>query len=197
MAHRKISILSLSVLALLLLAFLASAANPVRGESGSHVLRLDNVSLSTVSELGLQPRLALDYGTFLWLVVSDADLARVKSSGLAYQERADPYMLRLGEEDIDLSAAAPVEAGSGPDLFLVQFAGPTRADWLDNLRSVGLSVVQYIHPFTYVVWGEANALQSAAAQPFVRATGLFARGCAAGECHAVPRCGRAWRHPAG
>jgi hypothetical protein len=47
-------------------------------------------------------------------------------------------------------------------LYLVQFAGPTRTEWLDSLRANGLSVVQYIHPFTYVVWGEAKALQAVA-----------------------------------
>jgi serine protease AprX len=173
MPSGKIFLLLSSIVALLLLAFLAGAANPVRGENGSHVIRLENVSLSAVTELGLHPRLVLDYGTFLWLEVSDADLARLQSSGLAYQEQVDPYLLRLGERNIDLSAAAPQQIGPEPDLFLVQFAGPTRAEWLASLRASGLRIVQYIHPFTYVVWGETNALQTAGTLSFVRWMGSF------------------------
>jgi serine protease AprX len=163
----------LSIVALLLLAFLAGAANPARGENGSHVIRLDNLPFSAVTMLGLHPRLALDYGTFLWLEVSDADLARLQSSDLVFQEQIDPYLLRLGERNIDLSAAAPQQIGPGPDLFLVQFAGPTRAEWLASLRASGLHIVQYIHPFTYVVWGEAKAFQTTGALPSVRGTGGF------------------------
>jgi serine protease AprX len=163
----------LSIVALLLVAFLAGAANPVRGDNGSHVIRLDNLPLSVVTRLDLHPSLALDYGTFLWLEVSDADLARLQTSGLAFQEQVEPYLLRLGERNIDLSAVAPQPIGTGPDLFLVQFAGPTRAEWLTSLRASGLRIVQYIHPFTYVVWGEAKDLQTARELPFVRGTGGF------------------------
>ena len=114
MASRKIFLLPSFIVAFLLLAFLAGAANPVRGENGSHEVRLDGVSLSAVTELDLHPRLALDYGTFLWLEVSDADLTRLQSSGLAFREQVNPYLLRLGERNIDLSTFVPQQIGPGP-----------------------------------------------------------------------------------
>jgi hypothetical protein len=161
MPSRKKYILSSSLLAFLLLAFLAGAANPARGGNDSHVIRLDGVSLPSIAELGLHPLLALDYDTFLWLEVSEADLAHLQSS-------------RLGERDVDLSVVVPQVSRPGPDLFLVQFAGPTRSAWLASLRASGLNIVQYVHPFTYIVWGGTEALQAVAALSFVRGTGAFA-----------------------
>lgn len=67
---------------------------------------------------------------------------------------------------------APVNAG--PDLRLVQLVGPTHDPWLAALEKAGLEIVQYIHPFTYVVWGDAAALRRAEELPFVRWTGPFA-----------------------
>jgi len=64
--------------------------------------------------------------------------------------------------------------GSGPDLHLVQFVGPTRDEWLAGIEADGLRVVQYIHPYTYIVWGEPNAVTTAAGQSQVRWTGSFA-----------------------
>ena len=40
----------LAIVALLLLAFLAGAANPASGDNGSHVNRLDNLPLSAVAQ---------------------------------------------------------------------------------------------------------------------------------------------------
>ena len=66
---------------------------------------------------------------------------------------------------------------SDPDLHLVQFSGPTKADWLTTLESNNLEIVQYIHPFTYVVWGQ-NVADTVTADPIltsvVRWTGPFA-----------------------
>lgn len=65
-------------------------------------------------------------------------------------------------------------ASAGPDLQLVQLAGPTQEVWLAALEKAGLEIVQYIHPFTYVVWGDVIALNRASALDFVRWTGPFA-----------------------
>jgi hypothetical protein len=51
--------------------------------------------------------------------------------------------------------------------------GPVKAAWLDALEKDGLQIVQYIHPFTYVVWGEANARDVAAQRSNVRWAGAF------------------------
>lgn len=63
--------------------------------------------------------------------------------------------------------------GQGPDLRLVQFAGPIQPEWLHALRADGVQPLQYIHPYSYVVWADATALARATARTPVRASGNF------------------------
>jgi serine protease AprX len=126
---------------------------------------------------------ALDYGSFVWLEVQPADLTRLEAADLSYQVYEEPYTLRLGEQSFDplrdpvtLPAGWEAVPDEGPDLHLVQLAGPARDEWLDSLLSDGLEIVQYIHPFTYIVWGGTSDLRRAATTSFVRWTGPFAPG---------------------
>src|SRR5262245_52994620 len=78
--------------------------------------------------------------------------------------RLDDFTLDLGGVRFDPVAQAPaslvpsawrVDQGrlAGRETFLlVQLPGRTRPAELEGLRAAGLEVVQYIHPFTYVVW---------------------------------------------
>ena len=45
-----------------------------------------------------------------------------------------------------------------PGLWLVQFIGPIKDEWLDQLHAAGLRIVQYTPNNAYVVWGDAAAL---------------------------------------
>jgi serine protease AprX len=64
---------------------------------------------------------------------------------------ADPATLFPAEWRTD-GAARGEEAA---DLRLVQLNGPVQSDTLETLRKAGLEPVQYLHPFTYIVWGTA------------------------------------------
>ncbi|MBK9119179.1 MAG: S8 family serine peptidase [Phycisphaerales bacterium] len=72
------------------------------------------------------------------------------------------YVLTLGEQTFDPLAGVPApplgldQTSSGGDLGLVQFAGPTQDEWLQELQAAGLEIVQYVHPYTYIVWGSAG-----------------------------------------
>ena len=123
---------------------------------------------------------ALDYGSFVWLEVEKADLDNLRASGLSMDIREEPYTLRLGEQSFDPlrdTIQQPVgwdtSDSDGPDLHLVQIAGPPRDECLEDLRLAGLEPVQYISPFTYVVWGQPEALERAASANRVRWTGTF------------------------
>ena len=123
----------------------------------------------------------LDYGPFVWLEVEANDLEDFQAAGLPMDIREEPYTLRLGEQSFDpLRNAAQLPAGwdtvrsDGPDLHLVQFAGPPRQAWLEDLRRSGLEPVQYISPFTYIVWGQPEAVARTASAGEVRWTGPFA-----------------------
>jgi serine protease AprX len=78
---------------------------------------------------------------------------------------ADPILLPLGWDQ-----ASP----DGPDLRLVQFTGPTQQVWLDELRVIGLEIVQYVYPHTYIVWGDPIGRDAALNIPGARWSGDFA-----------------------
>ncbi len=92
-------------------------------------------------------------------------------------QAADPsFLLDLGGQRFDLLTHPPRGAramGQGPDLRIVQFNGPIRAEWLEALRADGVEPLQYIHPYSYVVWSDTAALARAAARAQVRASGDF------------------------
>ena len=124
---------------------------------------------------------ALDYGSFIWLEVEAADLESLRATGLAMEIREEPYMLRLGEQSFDpLQDVVQLPNGwdaslpEASDLHLVQFAGPPRDAWLEDLRHAGLEPVQYVSPFTYIAWGQPEAVERAASASKVRWAGPFA-----------------------
>ncbi|MDZ3822957.1 MAG: S8 family serine peptidase [Pseudoxanthomonas sp.] len=86
------------------------------------------------------------------------------------------FTLDLGGLRFDPLVAAPAatrDAGQGPDLRLVQFNGPMQPGWLDALADDGAIPMQYVHPYAYIVWSDAQALQQAARRAEVRWSGRF------------------------
>ncbi|MCH9001739.1 MAG: S8 family serine peptidase, partial [Planctomycetes bacterium] len=148
------------------------------------VVRIPSSIIDSVAGLGLAPKRALDYGTFVWLELSGADFDRLSNAGAAFQVQERPYTLRLGETSFDplreepmLPAAWKQNATDQPDLHLIQFVGPSRREWLDNLEANGLKIVQYIHPHTYIVWGRlADREAIGTLDESVRWTGTFEPG---------------------
>lgn len=94
---------------------------------------------------------------------------------------AASFELDLGGLRFDPLSSPPLQPSSpwgrtkadGDDWRLVQFKGPIQQRWLDALRASGLEPVQYIHPYTYVVWGRRDALALAAKHSEVRWGGDF------------------------
>lgn len=172
--------IQLLIPALILLA-LALSPTIVEGQTA-----LVGVRLPAAAQPAWQPgaeldRHVIDYGAFTWTVLSPAELAELESAGLPYQAYPDPYALTLGGQTFDpLLTPLPFSADQQtaidpgqPGLHLVQFHGPTKSAWLDALQASGLEIVQYIHPFTYVVWGQSAALASQSNRDFVRWTGDY------------------------
>ncbi|MCX7563423.1 S8 family serine peptidase [Xanthomonadaceae bacterium XH05] len=92
------------------------------------------------------------------------------------QAAESDFLLDLGGQHFDLLTQPPRAAhvmGEGSDLRLVQFTGPIQPEWLQRLREDGVEPLQYIHPYSYVVWSDAAALARASAHAHVRASGDF------------------------
>lgn len=94
--------------------------------------------------------------------------------------QTEDYQLELGGARFDPLQGVPalgpdwqMPDRSEADLQLVQYRGPIEAQWLETLAEAELEIVQYIHPYTYIVWGSRQALARHATQNLVRWTGPF------------------------
>ena len=158
----------------------AGAAGLTTAQGDTHFVRLPAEAFAAAAALDLHPESVVDYGEFLWVEVRSDDFSRLQTSGFPFQERVDAFALQLGGQTFDPLVRMPAPPvgwdqlrDDGPDLHLVQLAGPTRAEWLDELEAQGLEVVQHVYPCTYVVWGEVTAPGTAATANVVRWTGPF------------------------
>ena len=175
------------------LLFFALAATPTPAESSSGpvvAVRIPVVeneingqsAASIANQFAAKSQRIIDYGSFLWVVMDPVDLASLDSAGFQFQTIDNPYTLTLGGQSFDPLEGVPtfdlggdvksraVDA-AGP--HLIQFHGPTKDSWLKKLEASGLEVIQYIHPFTYIVWGNLNELSRASALDAVRWTGNY------------------------
>ncbi|UXI69850.1 S8 family serine peptidase [Tahibacter amnicola] len=106
-----------------------------------------------------------DYGSFAWVVNSGQGASA-----------AETFSLDLGGRLFDPLTDSQANTRSyekGKALRLVQFTGPTRQEWLQSLAAQGLTPVQYIAPFSYVVWADDGALAEARRNSAVRWAGDF------------------------
>ncbi|MFH0953302.1 MAG: S8 family serine peptidase [Verrucomicrobiota bacterium] len=104
-----------------------------------------------------------DYGGFRVLEVNAA-AARTFDGNPAVENRDEDSRIRLNAGDVDTTAAdvraarRPAAMFKGRRLHLVQFAGPIKPAWYDELTAAGVRVVSYIPHNAYLVYGEAGGL---------------------------------------
>ncbi len=123
----------------------------------------------------------VDYGIFHYLVVSTEEYNRMQAVGAKFSLLEAPYTLRLGEQSFDPLYDRPavpeewkVVRRKGPDFRLIQFTGPVKSEWIKSLKANNIEVVQYISPFTYIVWSEPlDDKKVAGISEYIRWTGEF------------------------
>ncbi|MEX1310784.1 MAG: S8 family serine peptidase, partial [Candidatus Sulfomarinibacteraceae bacterium] len=146
-------------------------------------VRISASSAERAQRMLVSPIASFDYDGFSWWLVHPADLARLSDHGIPHVEVTDAYRLTLGGRSFDPLTEEPEHPAEwsatphpGRDLHLIQAFAPIRGRWLDDLTTAGVIPVQYIHPFTYVVWSRAADLEDLASLPWIRWTGSFAPG---------------------
>ena len=175
---RRISLWFILFILLLTLTFPTSIVDSGSGTVGVRIF--NGRSIQAQNAVPDQTTL-IDYGAFQWMIIPKADLPQLDALGVTYQAFEHPYALKLGGETFDPLQVKPDFAGSwgnttqetGPKLHLIQFQGPTKDIWLRMLENEGLEILQYIHPFTYIVWGQSASVGRAAQNWQVRWTGDF------------------------
>jgi hypothetical protein len=108
---------------------------------------------------------AVDYGAFLWLPESQArsiDALLTDAQVMAVQR---PFHHRLDQQWIDLKSD-PMPAGdwfvsssaSQADLFMLQFAGPIKSAWLQQVKQSGAQLIRPQAPFSWIIWANQQQL---------------------------------------
>jgi serine protease AprX len=121
-----------------------------------------------------------DYGSFQWGQISRSEAQALAAAGIPTTVHENPFVLTLGEQRFDpltrfpeTTLSLPEDQATSPDFRLVQFRGPVRQQWLDQLSARGIVPIQYIHPYTYVVWADRPSAEQARALGPVRWSGDF------------------------
>ena len=93
------------------------------------------------------------------------------------------YSITLGEDTFDPISkviTTPTEwevvSQHGKDLRLVQFDGPIQESWIQSMQKSGITPLQYIHPYTYITWADAQSSNNVNGIPHVRWSGDFLNG---------------------
>ncbi|HEU5179706.1 MAG TPA: S8 family serine peptidase [Candidatus Polarisedimenticolia bacterium] len=119
---------------------------------------------ATIEDLkGKGHRLIADYGSYA-LIEVDAKTAKTlrEKPGVERRDEYNLVMLNTGALD---TTKAEIQALKGKptdprfnQLHMIQFAGPIRPEWHQELLKTGVQVVTYIPSNTYVVYGNRGAL---------------------------------------
>ena len=178
----KSFLLSLGVFSLALCLPAQAASQRFLATSGDrHRLRVDDPAVAS-QILADGGRLIADYGSFQMMEANaSAERTFAGSGRVENRDEDNRILLNAGEVDTTTDVAklarrAPTQF-AGRRLHLIQFAGPVKAEWVDELEKAGLRIVTYIPNNAYLVYGDAAALAAAGAlassRPFVQWEGSY------------------------
>jgi len=145
------------VLTTFLILGLACAAS-----AGQHKVRVSDRALAQ-QMLDGGAELVADYGSFQVLEL-DREARRVFAGRARVEDRDEENRILLNAGAIDTTdgatpaARVALRSFTGKRLHLVQFRGPVKPEWLDELNNTGARIVTYIPHNAYLVYGDAAAL---------------------------------------
>src|ERR1043166_804830 len=165
-------------LGLMALFFFAAQLN---ADPAKRIVRVSNAQLAT-KLLQQGHRVIADYGGYKIMEVdaSSADLKGAKD-GIEDCDHYNRIELRSGAIDTSGSAQTPATQAlntfTGKRLHLVQFAGPIKPEWMQQLRASGAKIVTYLPQNAYLIYGDHSSLSSvqqfAQTAPHVKWNGAF------------------------
>jgi hypothetical protein len=102
-----------------------------------------------------------DYGSYKLYRGSATAMPRGVSGAYVLAEadmlQFDRMRLDTQQSTIEAPAGFRLNAPTGAALQIVQFVGPLKRDWLDQVRATGAVPVHYIESNGYLVWADASA----------------------------------------
>ncbi|HEX2909598.1 MAG TPA: hypothetical protein VH186_02240, partial [Chloroflexia bacterium] len=152
---------------------------------GQHKVLVDGQDQATLKNLASNgATLLADYGSFsLWSVSDTIQKQAANQRGVQVRDDLDEITLRNGVINTRLSSVPAVPTNlrqskvAANQLWMIQFAGPVKDEWVQNLNKLGIQLVSYIPANAYVIWGDGAALtaleQQAATDPVIQWTGPY------------------------
>lgn len=134
-----------------------------RSPSGHHKIELsDDALVRQVQDAG--GRVIADYGSYKLMDVNSdiaADLGG--NEKVEFRDEYNLIMLNAGELDTADEKLADTKTRAlnftGKRLHLVQFAGPVKPEWFQELVEAGVQLVTYIPNNAYLVYGDRRSLR--------------------------------------
>jgi len=130
-------------------------------------------------------RVVEDYPSKVLAEVTASQHQELLRHGHKIEDLSSRIKIRVGTLAIDPMIPEEREKAVGPAeeeealegvYFFVQFIGPVKAEWLEDLSAVNLVPLSYYHDFTYLFHGKADNVERVAKKPFVRTTMPYGKG---------------------
>jgi subtilisin-like proprotein convertase family protein len=143
----------------------ALAANATSNTASFHKVIVNTEDQATLAQIAASGATLLeDYGSFSLWRVNDTQVSRLaKLDKVETRDDLDEIGLRNGAINT-LKGANPVPAtlsqvkSSGNQMWMVQFVGPVKSEWLDDLKASGIELVSYMPNNAYVIWADSPAI---------------------------------------
>ncbi len=176
-------------LALLLIASLGTYGADVDAsvvgseESGDEIWALVHHPAENVAE-EFDVDVAEHYDSFLLVRADEEQISDMKSADYNLQVLKDRTQIHLNDWSFDTEEGLP-EVPEGlrtkpqdgqPSYFLLQFIGPVKSDWLDDVQERGIEFLEYVPNYTYVVRGTVEQMSQIDHLSQVQWYGLYHQG---------------------
>ncbi|KFE70236.1 S8 family serine peptidase [Hyalangium minutum] len=143
-------------------------AEGLRSSLKFHKVQLSAKQAQELKERGAKLEVIGDYGSFTLVNVDDKALASLPQ-GAEVRDELNDILLNAGTINTlsehgqslrGMKQTPDKAAAAGKRFYLVQFAGPVKAEWYKQLEATGVKVVTYIPNNAYLVYGEDSSLNS-------------------------------------
>lgn len=152
----QIGVRLVQTFALLILTCTISVASTTSNDTVT--LRVPAKDIPKLSRVQVISR--TDYGAFSVVEVPRTAIEILKSARARIQEEKTAGLIGLQGRPMDTKGTIPTVnkslsaslKPSTPTLFLLQFVGPTKSEWISEIEAVGGKIISYIPENSYLVW---------------------------------------------
>lgn len=124
-----------------------------------------------------------DYPNKVLAEVTESQVQELLKQGFKIEDLSSRTKIRVGKLAIDPTIAEEQEQAVGPageavetEYHFVQFVGPVKPEWLEDLTKANIVPLSYYHDFTYLVHGKADDVEKLEKSSNVRATMPYGKG---------------------